>query len=120
MTEPITHHTARAVATACCTVVVLAILTLAGVACYQWGRATASNEASELSITVNGCRASYRADLLDLPTTRALRAIQLGDEDELASAVTDAKVERYQELIDLSQEDVPGFLEQCDRDGNAG
>ena len=110
----------RLVAGICLTVTVLAILVLGGVACYQWGRASERGDQEAETTLVSGCRASYRAELIDLPTTKALRAIQRGDDVALEDAVTGAKVEDYQALVELSQRDVPAFLEQCVADGRAG
>lgn len=105
---------ARALAAGLLAVVLVVILGLAGLAVYQWGRASAQRDASDISNEVQSCRASFRSDLLDGPVIDGLAAVALGDGDAVAAAANRADRAEYDRLNVLSREEPDAFLRLCE------
>lgn len=107
----------RRVIGGCVTVIVLAVLVLGGMACFEWGRASGDASRATHTDELNGCRASYRATMVDTPETEALNAVAKRDEAALHRALAKSDLQKYERLVDLSQKDPAAFLRRCTRDG---
>lgn len=106
----------RTVAAAIAAVVVVAVLVLAGVAVYQWGRSSAQADDAARTNTLQSCRAAYRSDLIDGPTIDALAAAGLGDVEGIREAIEAADRPAYDALNLMSRERPADFLRLCEQD----
>lgn len=69
---------------------------------------------------IGGCRAAFRAELIDGPTYQALKATAIGDKDGVRAAIRKGNPERYTRLITLSRTDPAKFLTICKTENPGG
>lgn len=103
----------RLLAAGLAAMVFVVVLCLAGLAMYQWGRASAQRDASTTSNEVQSCRASFRSDLVDGPIIDGLAAAGRGDKAGTAAAADRADRAEYDRLNVVSRTDPERFLELC-------